>query len=481
MMPADIEISAGIHKQTRTTKLCRHCADQMDIPVTVPRYPVRSQDVLAGLIGNDREPRCRICGCSSYDVLHAGELGCDSCLDYIGVELADRLMPADKRTRHSVETGPYHTDSLPPNLAHLRSILFGADMLTAEPGGASAVRPFQHVSSYEWYLQRGPADDVVIATRVASVRSLTAVPIAARVTAEAATEVIGVLQDMLDEQGTVLDSQDAAILLERSLLDNPDDCPVYSFTSDGIEILIGGHDHLRCIAVSAGLQLHGMIAAVAELSERIDAVIAPRARMDFGYVTRSLASLGGGIQLSAVLHVWSLAAFGILDAAMSEAVVNGLQWSRTSSDRVRVYTTASLALSKAELSELLEGCIVTLVHYERKARADMLRRRSGEWRDVLQTEVVHCVSVPAISQEDSLRVLSNIRVSAYAEMLSGLTPERVNQLEVSVLDGHIRRLYPENSSSWTREALDQARAALLRSSLHVLVDDHPYSGNKEEE
>ncbi|AFG37150.1 arginine kinase [Spirochaeta africana] len=496
-------------------RLCRHCADELMIPVNNPELPLRDQDILEGLLDDSGELRCRECGRSDVEVTESGLLGCEGCLDAFGDQLADRLIPLTARIKHAVGVAPYHVGSLPPALADFRQTMRqiadpgqGPDRQPPEgehppesspdpaqsphPAGPpapdqqpSATQPSHpagpsqlhspalspsapQTDSFAWFDGSGPAGDVVLCSRAVYSRSLQPIPLQQGMQREIAEQYLQLLTDHtspagLPGTGGMLNAAENAILRERFLLDHSDDQPQAQVSTNGREVLLGGREDLRCVTVAAGLQLNSVLAQ--QLMDRIDEHLPVRARIDFGYIPRTVRGIGEGLQLSAVLQLWGLDAFGLTRTVINENCPENVTWRQLPGSMVHIATGSCLGITRQQLTELLEGCIVALVHYERTARTDLLQQRPEEWRQRLRELLQHAVQLPGLGFDTAVRLLGDLRIGGIAGFWPGIHLNELTRLMVCVQDAHVRQLFPDE------QQLDQARKSLVLTGVRSILQE----------
>ncbi len=461
MQPAEVSVSHHGFQGGSRIQLCRHCADELMISRFVPKLPFRPQDVLDGLIDETLEQCCTQCGTSDIDVFESGFLGCDSCLDSFGERIAERLLPEDQRIDHAILSNPYHVGYLPGWLSGLRAAFYQDRSEFETPMNPEPLIP----ASFSWFDYSGPADDVVLCSRATAIRSIQSIPLNRSLTRSETGGFLQGLAEAMDGESGLLDRHDAAVLHERFFIDDPDDTPEGSISSPQMEILLGGYEHLRCVGMTAGLQLAQLADAIICNVRRVEEVISVRARIDYGVINRSVMFLGEGVELSVFLHLWGLDSFHIIESALQEACPDGIRADILPGAIIRLKTTGCLGISIAKMKDLLEGCTVALVHYERKARADMLQQRADEWKSCLHDMVHRTVNQDRLSLAQAAQLISDVRTGVVAGFWPSVGRNELTRLAVCVQAAHIRRLYPEEQQA------ERARAALVRAGLSRIIKE----------
>lgn len=372
-----------LRSQGNSTELhiCSHCADELDISAESRVVPLRIDDILDSLLELPQPEPCCSCGTELEAVLRQGRLGCADCLDSFGEELAERLLSRTERRKHALTIQPYHRGSLPASLQDLRTLLIDSQdsVLNDTMGQDGSASP--HSSSAipaNGSLYAAPAFDVVISSRVELARSLSE-------NSAASLDDYAAVITKLPLSGFQRSGSRSAWPLSKP--DPNEKSPEFQLKRDNVCFFLYGEEDLCCRIDGIGYCLPELVELSEPLAAEIDSRFPVKARIDYGYISRSVRLLGSGIGMSVQLHLWALDALDILHACLNDCDRELIEWEQYPGSRVILRIRSGFGKKTAEMTEILEAAVLALVHYERVARHDVLQHRHEEWKSLLDERI----------------------------------------------------------------------------------------------
>ncbi|GAB6089513.1 hypothetical protein [Spirochaeta dissipatitropha] len=380
-----------LRSQGSSTELyiCSNCADELDISADARVIPLRIDDILDSLLELPQPEPCGTCGTELEAVLRLGKLGCADCLDSFGEELAERLLSRSERQEHALTIQPYHRGGLPDSLEGLRDLLIGS-MNDSGTATADQEDPAIEKATERASLSAASTFDVVISSRLEMARSLDEGNAARNSEESVSSSLDGYasiihelpLPDFRNEMKT-----DSSSVWPQPKSDTQEKTPEFQLQRDNAGFFLYGDEDLCCIIDGFGYCISDLTEYAETLAGTIDSRFPVRARIDYGYITRSVRLLGSGIGLSVQLHLWALDTLGILHASLNDCDRSHLEWEHLPGSRVILRIRSGFGKKTGEMTEILEAAVLALVHYERVARSDVLQHRHKEWKSMLDERI----------------------------------------------------------------------------------------------
>ena len=335
----------------------------------------------------------------------------------------------------------------------------------------------------EWLSSSGPESDIVISTRMRLARNLRGINFTRKATeaqrrvvletaagaAAAAPELAGAL---LVELGKIADL-DRQFLVERHLI-SPELSPrqqgaVIVGARESLSVMINEEDHLRLQVLQSGLCFTEALARIDRLDDALEKHLAYEFSPVLGYLTACPTNVGTGLRASAMLHLPALViqkqigqiiqAFGKLGLAVRGIYGEGTQ---ASGNMFQISNQVTLGKSDEEIVRDLDKIIAKVIGYERAARSALAEARSAELEDKIYRAEGILRSARLISSEETVELLSGLRLGVDLRFLPQISPAAVNELFLAAQPAHLQKLAGKELSSRAR---DELRARLIREKL----------------
>lgn len=340
----------------------------------------------------------------------------------------------------------------------------------------------------EWLRGIGPESDIVVSTRIRLARNLAETPFSNRANSEqkAATEersraaiaAADLPYSLEYVDVTKLTPIDRQFLVERqlmsrelaSVLDGPRG--VAFNESESVSIMVNEEDHLRLQVMRSGLALDDAWTEIDRLDDALERRLSYAFHDQFGYLTACPTNVGTGMRASVMLHLPALSLTKEIEKLFRSLqkinlVVRGLygEGSRASGDLYQISNQVTLGKSESRVMQEIREVIAQILLYERRARQLLLKERRQAEQDRLARAIGTLGSATMITSEETMELLSTVRLGIQLHLLDDLPPTTVNQLFIHTQAAHLQKLMGTPLDGEERNA---ARAKYLRNRLREL-------------
>jgi protein arginine kinase len=313
----------------------------------------------------------------------------------------------------------------------------------------------------EW-LRGGPEGDVVVSSRVRLARNVEGAPFVAQASEKERARVESVLRDALmapDVEPALhyvelqqLDQLLLDLLLERRLISSQhaeaDWVRGVAFDeAERVSIMVNEEDHLRMQFMRGGLRLEDAW----EEADRFDDVLAEKIAYafspEFGYLTACPTNVGTGLRAGVMLHLPGLAMLQQMQRVIELSETNNLalrgvygEGTHGAGDFYQISNQVTLGVSEDEILDSVTDAARELVVMERGAREDLRANHREEFRGRVLRAFRLLSSASAISSEETLSLLSQVKLGVELEVLDRTRPETVNDLLLLTLPAHLQTM-----------------------------------------
>jgi len=317
-------------------------------------------------------------------------------------------------------------------------------------------------TSGEWLRGSGPESDIVISSRIRLARNLADYPFISRASNEDRTHIEGFLREhilQIKESSELLyvdvedlESVDRQFLVERQLIsrEHAESQGARTVAIDGDEqfsVMINEEDHLRIQVMHSGLDLNN----VWEQINRIDNVIERHATFAYhqklGYLTACPTNVGTGMRVSVMLHLPALVLTRQIDKIFRSLqklslAVRGLygEGSQAMGDFYQISNQITLGHSEEELIRKVGDIVPVIIDYERQARDFLVRESHENLHDRISRAYGILRTAQTISSEETMHLLSSVRMGINLGLIKGLEIPAVNELFIHTQPAHLQKL-----------------------------------------
>lgn len=346
--------------------------------------------------------------------------------------------------------------------------------------------------SGEWLRGKGPESDIVVSSRIRLARNLAEVPFIARASEADRIHVENLLSERIESlksQGKLenklfyvdvgdLEELDRQFLVERQLIsrehaESDGARAVVIDSSEKFSVMINEEDHLRIQVMRSGLDLEAAWDSINAIDDLIEEDVTYAYSDKLGYLTACPTNVGTGARVSVMLHLPALVITRQIDKVFRSLqkinlAVRGLygEGSQAMGDFYQISNQVTLGMGEQELTKKVSDVVPVLLDYERQARDFLIRESQETLHDRVARAYGILQTAQTITSEETLHLLSSVRMGVNLGLISDVEIPTVNKLFVHTQPAHLQKLAGMELSS-TDRAIE--RASYLRQ--HLASDD----------
>lgn len=339
-------------------------------------------------------------------------------------------------------------------------------------------------TSGEWLKGDGPDSDIVISTRIRLARNVAGFPFMSRATADIRHQLVSTLRTNIiaaipEHDAQFIDVEklgeiDAQLLMERQLISRELACSegprgVVVGRGENVSIMVNEEDHLRIQVLKSGFDLTSCWHEINSLDDAIEDSTAFAFDDTLGYLTACPTNVGTGIRVSVMMHLPALRITREIQKVHQAAqkinlAIRGLhgEGSQAMGDFYQVSNQMTLGRSEEQLIENLSGVVPTIISWERRVRELLCRDNKASLDDQISRALGILTSARSISSEETMHLLSSLRMGINVKMVDNIGMSTVNELFIHTQPAHLQKLRGGVLQSSDR---NEARADYLRKRL----------------
>jgi protein arginine kinase len=338
--------------------------------------------------------------------------------------------------------------------------------------------------SGEWLKGSGPESDIVISSRIRLARNLAAFPFSNRASPHQKAEIEASLRDKFGRLDLspplayitvpTLSALDRQFLVERQLISRElanAEGPrgVALGAQETMSVMVNEEDHLRLQVMRSGFSLDEAWQDIDRLDDLVEQKVNYAFSEEFGYLTACPTNVGTGMRSSVMLHLPALVLTKQVEKVFRalqkiNLAVRGLygEGSRASGDFYQISNQVTLGKSETAILSEIREVIPQIITYERQARATLTRESRDALHDKISRAFGTLQSATMMTSEETMDLLSSVRLGINLGLLEDITIPTVNQLFIQTQPAHLQKLI---GSPLDGEERNSARARYLRNRL----------------
>ena len=315
----------------------------------------------------------------------------------------------------------------------------------------------------EWLRGSGPESDIVMSSRIRLARNLADYPFIRRCTDIDKANLESTVRERLSSSEALselsfinvaeLDALDRQLLVERQLISrelaNSEGARSVAIDeSERLSLMVNEEDHLRIRVIKSGLDLAGAWEQIDQVDDEIESHLTYAFNNRLGYLTACPTNVGTGMRVSVLVHLPALVITKQIDRVFRSAqkinlVVRGLYGENTQAmgDFYQVSNQITLGKSEDELINLVNDVIGVVIEYERKARDFLINEKQNDLFDKVSRAYGTLQNAQQISSEETMHLLSRVRMGINLGLIGDLEIPEVNQLFIRTQPAHLQKIH----------------------------------------
>ncbi|MEK6236625.1 MAG: protein arginine kinase, partial [Planctomycetales bacterium] len=314
----------------------------------------------------------------------------------------------------------------------------------------------------EWLRGDGPDSDIVMSSRIRLARNLSDYPFRIRSSEKDRVEIERLIQDAVFHhplQGEILyldveelDELDRQFLVERHLISKEhaelDGTRAVAICSqEQISLMVNEEDHLRIQVMRSGLDLRNAWEEINRVDDLIEERLTYAFNPTLGYLTACPTNVGTGMRVSVMLHLPALGMNREIEKVFRSRqkinlAVRGFfgEGTKSMGDFYQISNQITLGRSEEELIKNVGDVIPVILEYERDARENLRQESLETLHDKVSRAYAILQKAQTISSEETMHLLSNVRMGVNLGLIEDLQIPRINELFIYTQPAHLQKL-----------------------------------------
>ena len=339
-------------------------------------------------------------------------------------------------------------------------------------------------TSGEWLRGTGPDSDIVVSSRIRLARNLAQFPFPIRSDDSTRGEIVRLVRDKLGDLDIIprlhwldvaaMTDLDRQFLVERQLIsrelaDGRGPRGVCVSLEQNMGLMVNEEDHLRMQVLHSGFALDESWRQIDRLDDAIESQLTFAFSEQFGYLTACPTNAGTGIRVSVMLHLPALVLTKEIQKVFQalqkiSLAVRGLygEGSQAMGDFYQISNQATLGKGESQILANIKDVVPNIVAYERRVRNALVKENRRSLHDQVARAYGILRNAQTISSEETMHLLSSVRMGINLGLIEDLEIPTVNELFVHTQPAHLQKLRREHLETAERNV---ARASYLRMRL----------------
>jgi protein arginine kinase len=336
----------------------------------------------------------------------------------------------------------------------------------------------------EWLRGTGPNSNIVISSRIRSARNLDGVPFSHWANKEQKEESLDVISAAVESSDFLKKSSnidlgdcsdlDKQFLVERHLMSKEHATgkgskAVVLDKKEIVSIMINEEDHIRMQIMQSGFNLTEALRITNEIDNELGANLRYAFTPKMGFLTACPTNVGTGIRASVMLHLPALVFTNQASRILQTITKLGLtvrgfygEGTEVQGNFFQISNQVTLGRTEEEIIDSIEKVITQIVTREENARKAMFMRSKERLVDRIWRSYGTLRSAHIISSNETIELLSAIRLGIDMDILKNITIPAINELFILTQPAHLQKMEKKVLSHSER---DLKRAELIREKL----------------
>ncbi len=336
----------------------------------------------------------------------------------------------------------------------------------------------------EWLRCTGPNADIVMSSRTRLARNIEKMPFSNRANKAQLENTLCQVRDAALSTNFLknatffrlndLSEIDRLFLVERHLM-SPEHANNVEYKGlivdpkEIVSVMINEEDHLRIQVLQSGLNLRESWRIMDEIDTAFSKKLPYAYSSKWGYLTACPTNSGTGLRGSVMLHLPALVFSGQINKILQAIAKLGLnvrgfygEGTEAAGNMFQVSNQASMGMTEDDIIDSINKIINQTIQREESTRNSLLFKNKEALADRVSRAYGTLKSAHIISSNETITLLSSIRLGVDLGVLKSLDRRIVNELFILTQPAHLQKLEGHALSSSER---DVKRADLIREKI----------------
>jgi len=336
----------------------------------------------------------------------------------------------------------------------------------------------------EWLKGTGPSANIVMSSRTRLARNIEKAPFSNRADRKQLEDVLVQVRDAALSTNFLKNAEffrlkdlneiDKQFLVERHLMspEHARDVEHKGLIVDPkeiVSIMINEEDHLRIQVLQSGLNLMECWRIADEIDTELSKKLAYAYSAKWGYLTACPTNSGTGLRGSVMLHLPALVFVGQINKILQAIAKLGLnvrgfygEGTEATGNIFQVSNQASMGMTEDDLIDSINKIISQAIYREETTRKSLILSNKEALTDRVSRAYGTLKSAHIISSNETITLLSAIRLGIDLGVVKNLDRNMVNELFILTQPAHLQKLEGKALSPAER---DVKRADLIREKI----------------
>lgn len=258
-------------------------------------------------------------------------------------------------------------------------------------------------------------------------------------------------------------------LISRKLVGNKGKAAFIIDHSETASIMINEEDHIRLQSIAGGLNLKEALDYANKLDDLLEEKLDYAFDSKLGFLTSCPTNLGTGLRASVMVHLPALTVNNVLPGLLNALTQVGMtirglygEGSKGQGNLYQISNQLTLGLSEDEVLTNLTGVINEIINREKLERDRVLSKNRLEIEDKIYRSMGILKSALILNTEETLNLLSNVRLGVEMGILKNVDKTILNKLLVEIQSATILKY---NDEKIGEKEVNLYRAKLVKDKL----------------
>ncbi len=211
--------------------------------------------------------------------------------------------------------------------------------------------------------------------------------------------------------------------------------------------MINEEDHLRMQVMHSGLDLESAWDQISQMDDWLADRVSFAFHNRLGYLTACPTNVGTGMRVSVMLHLPALVITQQIEKVFRSLAKMGLavrglygEGSQAMGDFYQISNQITLGRSEEDLIKQVAEVIPVIIDYENQSRAFLIKESRKDLHDRVSRAFGILCTAQTISSEETLHLLSSVRMGIYLGLIKDLEIPTINKLFIHTQPAHLQKL-----------------------------------------